>query len=89
MMDDIDISGDGGVRKRILRKAKEGAAQPSSAEPVVDGELPQGLYPSILWELKPGWMLDPLLYFLNTNLQNSKCTYIQWLLRRLSQNAQQ
>lgn len=38
MGDDIDISGDGGVRKKILRKAKDGAAGPSSAEPLVDGE---------------------------------------------------
>lgn len=38
MVDDIDISGDGGVRKKILRRAKEGAAGPSSAEPMVDGE---------------------------------------------------
>ncbi|GAQ84551.1 FKBP-type peptidyl-prolyl cis-trans isomerase family protein [Klebsormidium nitens] len=36
MVDDVDISGDGGVTKRILRRAKDGAAGPSSAEPLVD-----------------------------------------------------
>ena len=46
-MIDIDLSGDGGVVKRILRHAKPEAPSPSDATPIADGLL-----------FSPGWSPD-------------------------------
>ena len=35
----VDLTGDGGVTKKILRSAKPDALQPSDAAPIADGEL--------------------------------------------------
>ena len=39
MGDEIDLSGDGGVLKQIVRSAKPDAIAPSDDFPVVDGML--------------------------------------------------
>ena len=40
----VDLTGDGGVTKKILRSAKPDALQPSDAAPIADGELHGSVY---------------------------------------------
>lgn len=44
MGDVIDLSGDGGVLKQIVRRAKPDAISPSDDLPVVDGMLKSSFY---------------------------------------------